>query len=194
MNDLDKSIFTALFREACLKGFGFPLTSFLSEADSKLLSNKIFESTGLIIGPKSIKNYSFFVISSKKDQVHEENPSVSTLDTLARYVLDAPYTNEIRRKDTESHYPYWFEYRSRFSDKLPAGNTFKGTLKTIMWIIFGISAVVLCFLMINHLTLKNRSGIFTDNFNSVSGDSLKRNGWMIIGKDPGSSYSLHSER
>ena len=119
MNDLDKSIFKTLFREVCQKGFDFPLTKTLTETDSRLLSNKIFEKTGLVIGAKSLKNYSFFVINSESKEAGNENPSVATLDTLARYVLNAPYTDEIKRKNYEAHFPYWFQYRSRFSQSKP---------------------------------------------------------------------------
>ena len=68
------TIFIALFTETCQKGFGFPLTSPLTETDSKLLSNTILESTGLVIGAKSIKNYSFYVLESKKQGFQKENP------------------------------------------------------------------------------------------------------------------------
>jgi hypothetical protein len=105
MKEPDRTIFITLFKEAYIKCFGFQLTSTLTETDSKQFSNSIYMQTGLVIGAKSLKNYS----------LHDSNPSVATLDTLARYVLDAPYTDEINRKNNESHHPYWHQYRSRFS-------------------------------------------------------------------------------
>src|SRR5690348_13058119 len=113
MKDLDHRAFISLFKDACEKCFGHPLAEMLSETESKQLSNQLMEKTGLVIGPKSIKNYSAFVISPS--EAKSENPSVATLDTFARYVLEAPYTDEAKRKDNENHYPYWFEYRDRFS-------------------------------------------------------------------------------
>src|SRR5258705_477096 len=99
MKDLNDTIFRQLFKDACEKCFGHSLTGSLSEADSKLLSNKILEQTGLVIGVKSMKNYSQYLLHEK---IKDENPSIATLDTLARYVLDAPYTDEIKRKENES--------------------------------------------------------------------------------------------
>jgi len=52
------------------------------------LYNQVFERTGLTIGWKSLKNYSFFVLAGSSRK--QENPSAATLDTMARYVLDAP--------------------------------------------------------------------------------------------------------
>src|ERR1700749_4096572 len=96
MNRSDNLAFAALFREAYLKSFGQALENPVSETESKLLCNQVLDQTGLSIGWKSVKNYSFFIIDSKTAK--SENPSVATLDTLARYVLKAPYTNEIKRK------------------------------------------------------------------------------------------------
>src|SRR5258707_36127 len=114
MNNLDFSVFASLFRQACLKCFGHPLENTLTETESKLLYNRIFEKTGLMIGWKSLKNYSFFVLAEPGKQ---ENPSTATLDTLARYVLDAPYTNETDRKEKEPHFPYWYRYMEEFLRK-----------------------------------------------------------------------------
>lgn len=100
----NENLFIKLFREVCLKCFNRPFTEPLSEAESKVLVNSILNQTGLVIGVKSVKNYSQFVadpVGTKK-----ENPSVATLDTLARYVLNAPYTSEPERKKNESHHPY----------------------------------------------------------------------------------------
>src|SRR5438552_14402708 len=120
MNDFDASAYATLFKEAYEKCFGHRIVNPLTETESKLFSNKIFDQTGLVIGPKSIKNYSLFILNSTEGK--EENPSAATLDTLARYAGDAPYTNEIQRKIKENHYPYWFQYKDRFyrSQKKPA--------------------------------------------------------------------------
>lgn len=183
MNELNRTIFDALFRDACLKCFGFPLKTILTETDSKLLSAKIFESTGLVIGPKSIKNYSAFVLNNNKES-RNENPSAATLDTLARYVLDAPYTDEIQRKDKESHFPYWFQYRSRFSDSYPDLHPKRPVLnKTFVFIATLLFATVIMLLFIVTLHQKSKNEIFSDNFNSVSADSLKKKGWIIRSMD-----------
>src|ERR1700748_973376 len=108
MNDLDFLVFVDLFREAYAKCFGHALNNPLTETESKLFCNQVLGQTGLSIGWKSVKNYSIYIHDAKAGR--QETPSVATMDTLARYVLDAPYTNEIQRKNDESHYPYWFLY------------------------------------------------------------------------------------
>jgi hypothetical protein len=126
MNDLDRQAFTGLFAAACGKCFGYPLKEPLTEAESKLLYNQVFEETGLTIGWKSIKNYSFFLLADSP--VKEENPSIASLDTLSRYVMGVAYTTEPERKKAEGHYPYWYRYREQFlrsrgsAGELPAGN------------------------------------------------------------------------
>lgn len=88
MKDLNDAAFISLFKEACQKCFGHPLSEPLSETESRHLASQIFEATGLVIGAKSLKNYSIHVAGGA--DVRTENPSVATLDTLARYVANAP--------------------------------------------------------------------------------------------------------
>jgi hypothetical protein len=183
MKDLDRPIFVNLFKEACEKCFGSPLVTPLSESDSKLLSNKIFESTGLIIGAKSIKNYSIFLSNFNTEESRHENPSVATLDTLARYVLGAPYTNEIQRKDHESHYPYWFQYRNQISAVIAKPKTIHINPKRITIISIITLIVMIGIYSIKTLTLREKNEDFTDNFNSVSKDSLIKKGWIIKSED-----------
>ena len=182
MRDLNKPIFISLFKEACKKCYGFPLTTPLSESDSKLLSNIIFEKTGLVVGTKSIKNYSLYVLSSDK-VTRQENPSIATLDTIARYVLDAPYTNELKRKDKENHYPYWFQYRSRYTTIRPGWKILISHWKKAAFIFLAMIGLFFGLLLANYFIKKNRIRYFTDNFNAVSEDSLKSKGWILKAKD-----------
>src|SRR5215471_19528718 len=101
MDDVGSNAFIVLFKEACMKSFGHSLQQPLTETESKLFYNHVLEQTGLIVGWKSLKNYSFFVLNEKTAK--QENPSTATLDTLARYVLNAPYTTETERKAKENH-------------------------------------------------------------------------------------------
>ncbi len=183
MKDLNKTIFINLFKEVCEKCFGFPLTSPLSEADSKLLSIKIFEHTGLVIGAKSTKNYSLYVLNSKSKEARNENPFVATLDTLARYLLDAPHTDEIQRRENESHYPYWFQFRSRFIYSASKGNMpelIRGN--SLIFILFA-SIIVAGVFVFKSSILRSKNEIFTDSFNSVLEDSLRNKGWIIKSAD-----------
>ena len=180
MNDLDNQAFISLFKEACQKCFGHPLQNVLTETESKLFCNTIIDKTGLIIGFKSIKNYSAFVLNEVPGK--QENPSVATLDTLARYVTEAPYTDEIKRKTGESHYPYWFAYkekivRSNTSTALPASK-----LKPRLPII-AIPVVIILLAIIWLLVRTTKPITFTDDFSSVNNDSLAARGWFINATD-----------
>lgn len=180
MNDTDKAAFISLFNEACENCFGFKITTALSEPDSRHMANKIFDQTGLVIGARSIKNYSAFVMSGDSRQ---ENPSVSTLDTLARYVLDAPHTDEAKRQADESHFPYWFDYRRRYTEKTNRSREFFSSLRRSAYLYLVGLVIILGFYLAVTFTGKNRNFMFTENFNSVSSDTLYRNGWIIKSPD-----------
>jgi len=180
MMDLNDTVFINLFREVCQKCFGHPLTEPFSEPDCKLLANTIYEQTGLVIGVKSIKNYSQYVFNSGGNK--KENPSVATLDTLARYVLNAPYTDEVQRKKNEGHHPYWFQYRSKFSNTTRQSrkplNRKKIVITTSVILCLSIAAIIFWY-----ARRVNSREYFTEDFNSVDFDSLKMKGWMIKKRD-----------
>jgi len=177
MSGLDTSAFVTLFKEACHKCFGNPLNSMLSETESKFFSEKIFDQTGLVIGPKSIKNYSSFVISNINEKT--ENPSVATLDTLARYVLNAPYTDEVQRKNKESHYPYWFQCKEQFQRSMNKPRSKRFLLSAMS--LGAIVIIALLFLVFR----KGEEQIkeFSEDFHSVTEDALSGHGWLIQAKD-----------
>jgi hypothetical protein len=183
MKDLNRKVFISLFKEACIKCFGFPLTAALSEADCRLFSNELFEHTGLVIGPKSIRNYSQYVLNSNSIQVRKENPSVATLDTLARYVLDAPHTNEVRRQENESHYPYWFQYRSRFSGPRSKQKSPLLKRRNSAIVLLALLIILTGLITIKFLKKGNLNENFTDNYNSVLEDTLRNKGWIIQSVD-----------
>ena len=108
----------------------------------------------------------------------KENPSAATLDTLARYVLNAPYTDEIQRKKKESHHPYWFQYKSKFSSTAIKKRSPLKRKKALIatFIILG-AAIVLT--LINYLIQPKSGDHFIDDFNSVDSDSLELRGWRI---------------
>ena len=183
MKDLDNLIFINLFKDVCEKCFGHPLETPLSETESKLLSNQIQEGTGLVIGVKSIKNYSLYVLGSPDSK--KENPSVATLDTLARYVLDAPYTDEVKRKDNQSHYPFWFLYKSRFAIETPKEKATPSKRRKILIpvsLILILGAILFLFVL-NRKPDTVESEKFVDTFGSLDDDSLSKRGWFIQSKD-----------
>lgn len=177
MKDLNNGAFISLFKEAYQKCFGAAFTNPLSETESKHFGNKIFESTGLVIGAKSIKNYSTYIINGSK----QENPSVATLDTFARFVLNAPYTDEVQRKNKEAHYPYWFQYKSMIAVSRKKGIKDHKS-KLILGIFIIVAGITTVFVLPFFRTKTDES--FIDDFRTVDEDSLKKNGWFIQSKDP----------
>jgi hypothetical protein len=109
---------------------------------------------------------------------------VATLDTLARYVLGAPYTSEIQRKDDESHYPYWFLYK----EKHPAIK--KGTLPQRrdlrVWILLVVIVMVVLSIVYFKFIAIPKTSQFTDHFTNTDENTMHNNGWLIKSKD--SSY------
>lgn len=188
MDNLDLSAFADLFGAVCRKCFGYPLKEPLTETESKLLSNHIFEQTGLTVGWKSLKNYSFFLLSDSPSK--GENPSVATLDTLSRYVLEAPYTTEPERKKMDGHYPYWYRYKGAVAatgghagavpkpDHGGERETRNGRRRIvragILFTVVGLSIVVLT------LVFRGRAFVdYTDNFRTTRMDSLSAGGWSV---------------
>ncbi len=179
MDDLDFLVFTHLFKEAYEKCFGHAIKNPMTETESKIFCNKILERTGLSIGWKSVKNYSFVITDATSGK--QENPSVATLDTLARYVLDAPYTTEIQRKDNESHYPYWFLYREKFPKPTNKQAHFKWVLGFGV-IVAGIVIIIISIIYFKFIVTP-KSSQFTDDFTHTDETSIANNGWLIRSKD-----------
>lgn len=179
MDQTDLAAFTVLFRDVHLKCFGQELDGPLTETESKLLCNKILELTGLSIGWKSVKNYSLFIAGKTNGRI--ENPSVATMDTLARYVLGAPYCSEIDRKNNESHYPWWFLYKEKLciaeiKPFTPRWN------KTLILFALAITCLIALVLWMAHIDRTEQSA-FSDNFSDVSDISLVSRGWFIKNED-----------
>jgi hypothetical protein len=150
----------------------------LTETESKLLYNQIFETTGLVIGWKSLKNYSLFIMN---ENGKEENPSIATLDTLARYVLNAPYTTEMERKTNESHFPYWFKYKegNLSNNKTVVEKPKRKKSFPVGALIFFVLIIIAGFYFFYPSTSKS----FSTNFHSLKEDSLLHDGWFIKDKD-----------
>ena len=188
MEDVTNEIFISLFKEACKKCFGFELYTTLSETECRHFSNVILEQTGLVIGGKSLKNYSFYILHAAAGR--QEKPSVATLDTLARYVLNAPYSDEIKRKEKEAHFPHWFQYRNAHADikivteqTTTVTNDKPGVAKNGKRATFIITALIATTLAVVYFFRGENDSCFTEDFHRVSGDSLKANGWFLQAED-----------
>jgi hypothetical protein len=203
MNEVDFSVFDTLFREAFQKCFGHPMDAPLTETESKLMYTRVFDDTGLVIGWKSIKNYSVFLVSPGGAKL--ENPSVATLDTLARFVTGAPYTTEAERKKTAGHYPYWYEYKAEWMlrrgrpavtkpveperKKAPVWRWFwKGFWRAFWWkvVLVCVLAVIVIVVVIIISWPRLPGGRFEESFRDVSADSLQSRGWWV--EAPDNSY------
>ncbi|PWT78179.1 MAG: hypothetical protein C5B59_02270 [Bacteroidetes bacterium] len=178
MNKADAVAFISLFKDAVQKCFGHIPPLPMSEAESKLMANQVFEKTGLVIGAKSLKNYSGWVMDLSKGK--EENPSVSTMDTLARYALDAPATDEIQRKNKESHFPYWYQYKEQFYKKKEVA--IKSTVPIPLLLLAGILVIVVFFIG-HHPVNPMAAKPFVEDFHSLSPDSLNEHDWFVKGED-----------
>jgi hypothetical protein len=201
----DAAAFATLFAEAYRRCFASAFTAPLTETESHRLSVEIAESTGLEIGWKSLKNYSSFLMG-RSGRV--ENPSIATLDTLARYVAGAPRTDEARRRTTERHYPYWFRYRDSLrgetlgqagtnpnetldgqsSAAAPTGNAQptsvpRPTRRTAIAVNTAVLATLLALLFVALRQHRPRTEMFTDDFDDVSSAGLAARGWSVHSVD-----------
>jgi hypothetical protein len=183
MNDIDHGAFRALFGEACFKCFGHVVDEPLTETESKLLYNKVFEETGLVIGWKSIKNYSFFLFSVSSGK--QENPSVATLDTLSRYVLDIPYTTESERKRESGHFPYWFRFREQWMSRRPLTVDRPIVRQQRGWWLMGmgLAGLVLAIICLSLFFRRSAGPGFRDDFRSLRLDSMQERGWWVAAPD-----------
>lgn len=180
MSDQDLLAFEDLLREAFLRCFGTWLDNQVSESESRHWSNDIEEKTGLVVGWKSLKNYVAFLLADTPEKM--VNPTVATLDTLARYVSGAPVTTEIQRKKGESHYPYWFRYREKYAGE-SAYPVFKKTQpRPFLWTPVLITVAVLAFAVYFYFKPPTSSRIAED-FQSVEENHLFEQGWMLQSRE-----------
>jgi hypothetical protein len=189
MKDATTTAFNSLFRESFKKCFGIELLMPISETEAKHFSNQVMDSTGLVIGAKSLKNYAAYVLNP---EMKPENPSVATMDTLARYVLNAPYTDEVQRKNKEAHYPYWYQYRNSTitaeekntneKDEPKQPQTVPAKNKKSLVFFFTLAIIIIITLAVFFYPSKNPEN-FSDDFHTVREDSLKNNGWFLRSKD-----------
>ncbi|HEX7980387.1 MAG TPA: hypothetical protein VF461_17420, partial [Gemmatimonadaceae bacterium] len=133
--------------------------------------------------------------------------SVATLDTLARYVAGAPPTDEVRRRTSERHYPYWFRYRDSLRNE-SSGTTREALTETPdetppievptraararsaprrVRIVIGAGivalAAVLALIFATSRQHHARTEPFTDDFDDVSAAALAARGWSVHSVD-----------
>ena len=197
----DSDAFARLFDDAYRRCFSTAFLAPLTESESHRFSVEIGESTGLEIGWKSLKNYSNYLLG-RTGRV--ENPSIATLDTLARYVAGAPPTDEERRRTRERHYPYWVRYREALrqpesrsaqsaeaqasadleGDDQPASPLPRRKRAVALDLAgFAALAVVLALLVVTVRQRGTHSPRFADDFNDVSAAALRQRGWSVHSVD-----------
>jgi hypothetical protein len=202
--DDDALAFRRLFADAYRRCFSAELAAPLTESESHRLSVDIAEGTGLEIGWKSLKNYSSYLLGRAS---RVENPSVPTLDTLARYVAGAPRTDEEQRRARERDYSYWFRYRDelRRTESVkpverpadPELATAAGTTVSVddrstsarrPFAFAAATLVTLAAVLLPALvTMRGRvrqSTLFADEFDDVSTSALASRGWCVRDIEP----------
>ena len=182
MDEFDRRAFAELFNAVVKICFGQPLREPLSEPESKHLSTEIEESTGLVIGWRSIKNYALFLLNPTSGK--PENPSVATLDTLARYVFKAPVISEAERKKTEAHFPYWFRYREQ-AGGLPKSEVVKDNPKKNYTGVLMVSLLALALVSYFLFFWDPDLAHMQEDFRVTDEDTLKQHGWFVQDKNVG---------
>jgi hypothetical protein len=179
-SSLDKQVFIALIKAIYLKCFGQSLECLLTEPESKHLSSEIEEHTGLVIGWKSLKNYTGFVLESVAGR--NASPSHATLDTLARYVLNAPAISEINRKKQEPSFVYWFRYREQFlaNQEVPESNKKTPSGKLLLPLAALLALAIALSLL---LSRQDKSWEIVEDFHSLHEKSLQERGWFLLSRD-----------
>lgn len=109
----DLQAFISLFQQACLRCFGQLPTNPLDAAASAHMSHTVHQSTGLFLNARIIQHYAAFALVP--GAAITETPSGASLDTLARYIMEAPYTTETERKTREGHFPYWHLFKAQYT-------------------------------------------------------------------------------
>ena len=172
----DSDIFRSLMKGVYLKCFGHPLTRVPTESDCMHWSYEIEENTGLIIGWRSLKNYALSVLSDAGKQVH---PSPSTLDTLSRYLLGAPFLTEVQRKSTGDSYAYWFQYRERHMVREKrSGSRLKISWKNVLPFIFILATGIVATIIL----LPGKHPEIEEDFQRVDEKSLVAHGWNVLSR------------
>ena len=174
MNESDLPVFAELFKKAVARCFSSIPDRPLTESECRQLSLEIEEQTGLVIGWKSLKNYAAFVLGAPTQP--SVNPSVASLDTLARYVSMAPASSETQRKKQIAPYKYWFRYREVFQGHPLAVTRKPGPrrkwLYRLAWPVV-LGAAVLARIYFASLAPER----VAEDFHSVEASYLQRQGW-----------------
>jgi hypothetical protein len=177
-SSVDRHAFVSLMKDACFRCFGQPLEHMLSEPECRHLSSEIGEHTGLVIGWKSLKNYIAFVLESAGER--RASPSHATLDTLARYVLEAPAVSEIYRKKHEPSFGYWFRYREQYLANREVPESGRRTASgKILIPLAALLAIALSILLLR----QGKNWEIEEDFHSLDEKSLHERGWFLLSRD-----------
>jgi hypothetical protein len=180
MSAAESQAFSSLFKSVCARCFGRALAQPLTEPESRHLSHAIEERTGLVIGWKSLKNYSVFVLNDRPEKT--ESPSVATLDTLARYLAEAPATTEAQRKREGSHHGYWFRYLENVGGQNTgqADSEPPARKRSVVWLPWAVLATLTAAFL---FFAKRQPAHYSTDFQSLEDDFLEKNGWFVLAKD-----------
>jgi hypothetical protein len=183
MDSKEAEVFRKLFRQAYQKCFSQQLSNGLTEAESKHFSNEILEQTGLVIGWKSLKNYSRYITDLQSEE--EINPSIATLDTLARFVADASKTSEHDRKKANL-FSYWYKYREEAQDTvLLAKETIAKKSRFLAATYFLLCLLLIGGVILSLFLITSKQPDYLEEFSNVDATFLEKQGWKIKEVEPG---------
>ncbi len=133
------------------------------------------------MGWKSIKNYAAFVLQEAPYKA--ENPSLATLDTLARYHFEAPVITEVQRKKSANLYPYWFKYKDQIVGVTPTPLAPSiRPQKFYWWLAAGFRSLRFLSTIVFYFQAKDLEQ-FYDDFSTVEEKVLLDKGWFVQSKE-----------
>lgn len=174
--------FAELFLSACTKCFGETPEAALSESESRYFSDEIQDKTGRVIAWKSLRNYSVAIVEGGEHL----NPNLATLDTLARYLADAPDISETARERSRQNYDFWLRYWEQYKSEKHGSTEALRPAPKYHWIRLGLPAAIAALtliLLFLRLTQKTRVAVVED-FKFVSNADLESHGWQLLGATP----------
>jgi hypothetical protein len=162
--------FKSLFTEVYQKCFGEDLTAQLTESAARQLASSIFDKTGLVLGWKSLKNFSVFILNHSEK---EEKPSEASLDTLARYIAGATRTDEVNRKGEKNPFRYWHAYQQNY---IRSQFRKKRNQYTLITLVILMVCIGLFFVFQKE---EESEQTYFEPFDQISAEELNRQGWQI---------------
>lgn len=182
-NKEENALFRELLKKVRHKASHDDQITRITESEAKIIAAAIHKSTGETISTKTLINYFRAAYTGSWTGV---NPSLLTLDILARYCLEDNPGEQGHLDPIEGY--FWIRFK-QLSDSPGRGeSTFTRDTKknklnnpiTLSASILGLICITFFYIFFkNHRPMQN----FFDDFSNVSMAYLEENGWKILFKD-----------